>query len=676
MPDDIDDIDSRHLPVEPRGKAPTAPSQRVQLAYTSLAPKTISPEQLNQGQTLISEDEYLELIRNTELARNSQAASSKSPFYQTTASPSPAIDSITVTSTGGVSYLPKSPFSTDYKKYPSNRLQVQSTQTTPTPHQPVQLQQQPSQQQYIRQSPQPTQYAAQQADYYGDEQAGDPFSPAADKDVARVNVKKYHETFNKATKYDPARGQYHHEVVVKPTKKYTFKPSFQYTTSPQPQQYVSQQSQQSPVIQSQPLQQQQQHQQPLHYQSIQQIAQQEKPKVSYQSTPQPQRQYTPVHTHIHQPQQNHQPLYFVQDSNGAYNSYLAQTAPHYASSNGAERANQPIDVKPVAHVQPHQPAEYRVQYTHPTVTPARKYPSGKFASDSSDIVSQRFENQQQLKYELFDPNGEVSKDQPSIKLIQTPQHPAPQRPQFAERPQYADQHLYYKQKPKIQPQAHQYVHQPQVVRLQSPPPHHHHHHHPAPTPQTSQSSAAVSETVQIPPSRSTIFVSQGTGLQDPTSDPTSASNIQSEKQNVQQLQPHQSHGEQQQGRKPIPQLPITSPKKPITQAEFQALIDAGYKVQAIPVPVPVPVSAEKYKQLQLQQRQAPHHAPHLQPIHQHAQPVHQHVQPVHHHPGHQHHRQASTHYIRYHPQESSEEGILTSYLRPLIEYIGGGPSKD
>lgn len=30
-----------------------------------------------------------------------------------------------------------------------------------------------------------------------------------------------------------------------------------------------------------------------------------------------------------------------------------------------------------------------------------------------------------------------------------------------------------------------------------------------------------------------------------------------------------------------PPLPITSPKKPISQAEFQALLDAGYKVSKI-----------------------------------------------------------------------------------------------
>lgn len=112
-----------------------------------------------------------------------------------------------------------------------------------------------------------------------------------------------------------------------------------------------------------------------------------------------------------------------------------------------------------------------------------------------------------------------------------------------------------------------------------------------------------------------------------------------------------------------PPLPITSPKKPISQAEFQALLDAGYKVQAIPVPVPVPVSSEKFKQLQYQQQpQRPQH--HLQQVHSAA---------PHHLASHQgpHTRQAGTHYIRYHPKHESEEGILTSYLKPLIDYIGG-----
>lgn len=86
------------------------------------------------------------------------------------------------------------------------------------------------------------------------------------------------------------------------------------------------------------------------------------------------------------------------------------------------------------------------------------------------------------------------------------------------------------------------------------------------------------------------------------------------------------------------------------------------KVQAIPVPVPVPVSAEKYKQLQYQQQQQQQQRP--------QQLFQQGHSPGSHHPG-QLIRQGSTHYIRYHPKQDSEEGILTSYLKPLIDYIGG-----
>lgn len=128
--------------------------------------------------------------------------------------------------------------------------------------------------------------------------------------------------------------------------------------------------------------------------------------------------------------------------------------------------------------------------------------------------------------------------------------------------------------------------------------------------------------------------------------------------NSPQQQHIQPHPEQRR-----PPLPITSPKKPITQAEFQALVDAGYKVQAIPVPVPVPVSAEKYKQLQQYQpaqrglgQPVVHNVGGGVPVHHQAQP---------------HTRQAPTHYIRYHPKQESEEGILTSYLKPLMDYIGG-----
>lgn len=132
--------------------------------------------------------------------------------------------------------------------------------------------------------------------------------------------------------------------------------------------------------------------------------------------------------------------------------------------------------------------------------------------------------------------------------------------------------------------------------------------------------------------------------------------------------PQQQHIQVGHSEQRRPPLPITSPKKPISQAEFQALVDAGYKVQAIPVPVPVPVSAEKYKQLQYQPAQRGIGQPVIHAGGNGGNGVNGGAS---HHSGSPHTRQASTHYIRYHPKQESEEGILTSYLKPLIDYIGG-----
>ncbi|XP_055846862.1 putative mediator of RNA polymerase II transcription subunit 12 [Episyrphus balteatus] len=64
------------------------------------------------------------------------------------------------------------------------------------------------------------------------------------------------------------------------------------------------------------------------------------------------------------------------------------------------------------------------------------------------------------------------------------------------------------------------------------------------------------------PSQSSIYVSQSTGVQ-----PSQKTKVQSNSKHL-ELPPPDG--------------------KPITQAEFQALVDAGYPVQAVPVPVPVP----------------------------------------------------------------------------------------
>ncbi|KAH8369989.1 hypothetical protein KR093_001774, partial [Drosophila rubida] len=77
---------------------------------------------------------------------------------------------------------------------------------------------------------------------------------------------------------------------------------------------------------------------------------------------------------------------------------------------------------------------------------------------------------------------------------------------------------------------------------------------------------------QPAPSQSSIYVSQGTGIATPSrATPTAAA--------VHKLRTLDE----------VKQLNLPPPNgKPLTQAEFQALVEAGYPVKAVPVPVPVP----------------------------------------------------------------------------------------
>lgn len=127
--------------MEPRSKVPTTypstPAQRFRFAYTSsVAPKQITASATNSGQTIFNEDEYLDLIRNADLAKNNnQISSTRLPF------------AYTVTPTTQIEYsaTPKSPFNIEYKKFTPSP-QIVSTASSPVPHH---LQQQSSQQQYI-----------------------------------------------------------------------------------------------------------------------------------------------------------------------------------------------------------------------------------------------------------------------------------------------------------------------------------------------------------------------------------------------------------------------------------------------------------------------------------------------------------------------------------------------
>lgn len=128
------------------------------------------------------------------------------------------------------------------------------------------------------------------------------------------------------------------------------------------------------------------------------------------------------------------------------------------------------------------------------------------------------------------------------------------------------------------------------------------------------------------PSHSSIYVSQSTGL--PKHRPQQRKHEVKEQQNVQQekAQEHQSHEshhhhnhrphqqqpqiQEQQQKLPTVRLPPPNNGEPITQEEFQALVDAGYSVQAIPVHVPVPV--EEY-QKHIEQQSKRKHSFHFQP---------------------------------------------------------------
>lgn len=191
------------------------------------------------------------------------------------------------------------------------------------------------------------------------------------------------------------------------------------------------------------------------------------------------------------------------------------------------------------------------------------------------------------------------------------------------------------------------------------------------------------------PSQSSIFVSQGTGVQQKPQEVENEQQPQ-EIQHVQQQQQQQyQHAQQQPHHQHVQQphhhpqrLPLTNPNRPLTQEEFQALVDAGYKVQAIPIPVPVPVSAEEYAQHQhqYQQENQQHHQQYQQQQpqaqllqqQQHQRPYQSQQPNIPARPQYQPQSNPSIrpqpsnkHYVRYHQQPT--EGVLTSYLRPFLE---------
>ncbi|KAL7733423.1 hypothetical protein ACLKA6_004905 [Drosophila palustris] len=108
--------------------------------------------------------------------------------------------------------------------------------------------------------------------------------------------------------------------------------------------------------------------------------------------------------------------------------------------------------------------------------------------------------------------------------------------------------------------AHFYPSPPDPLKHASP------HRHVSPT------ALPIDYPAQPAPSQSSIYVSQGTGIATPSRvTPTAAA--------VHKLRTLDE----------VKQLNLPPPNgKPLTQAEFQALVEAGYPVKAVPVPVPVP----------------------------------------------------------------------------------------
>lgn len=150
------------------------------------------------------------------------------------------------------------------------------------------------------------------------------------------------------------------------------------------------------------------------------------------------------------------------------------------------------------------------------------------------------------------------------------------------------------------------------LKYQNPHQHHHHHHqHVQPqehlhyqhsTENPLQSAELSSEIYQKAlghnsnaPSRSAIYVSQTTGAP-----PTHSKHYQQKQQQQHhQYQPSSEESDKSQYQSSEVRLPPINNGRPLTQEEFQALVDAGYSVTAVPVPVAVP--AEEYYKNQKQQ---------------------------------------------------------------------------
>ncbi|XP_054733531.1 trithorax group protein osa-like [Anastrepha obliqua] len=224
--------------------------------------------------------------------------------------------------------------------------------------------------------------------------------------------------------------------------------------------------------------------------------------------------------------------------------YPTQLPQHVVESKKLGPVVYPATQAPAPAQQP-QPTQYFYQELTPTARPkslrSKQYGS-KVSTSSPKLREKEPPNYPNVpaaaKY--INPHLYYEYDrQPNGRSTPAQFHPSPPDPNTP----IAEQH------PQPQPQAH-------IQQLS------------APAPPRSQAHPGRQYILPSPaPSQSSIYVSQGTGISTPTrSTAVKTKSI----EDVRQLHLPQPGG------------------KPLTQSEFQALIDAGYPVTAVPVPIPVP----------------------------------------------------------------------------------------
>ncbi|XP_036335558.1 bromodomain-containing protein 4-like [Rhagoletis pomonella] len=230
--------------------------------------------------------------------------------------------------------------------------------------------------------------------------------------------------------------------------------------------------------------------------------------------------------------------------------YPTQVPQHVVDSKKLGPVIYPPTQAPTPAQQSQQPTQYFYQELTPTARP-KTHRSNKYGSKVS-TSSPKLREKEPPNYpnvpaaaKYLNPHLYYDYDrQPSGQSSPAQFHPSPPDPNTPTAEQ--------QQQPQLQ-------HQQQVQA------HHYSAPAPAPPPQTHSGRQYISPPPA--PSQSSIFVAQGTGIATPSrSNAVKTKSI----EDVRQLHLPQPGG------------------KPLTQSEFQALIDAGYPVTAVPVPIPVP----------------------------------------------------------------------------------------